>query len=144
MAKRIEIINQFKTDVEDKISTANGYQTDIITIKFGYSSFTTIEPKPGLWYWVNRDEASDDYMDDEFLRTLQFRVVGYTDDEDVLDYMNIFNFAQDIENFLRSSDWTHYEPTKLLGVDFAAGEGDQGHAQFDLTFSVAYNQDFEL
>jgi hypothetical protein len=142
--KRTEFINQFKTDVEAKISTANGYQTDIVNIKFGYVSFANMEPRPGFWYWVNRDEATEDMMDNEFYRILTFRVVGYTDDEDTTDYENVFKFAQDIENFLRSTDWTYATSTRLLGVDFSAGEVDQGHAQFDLTFSVEYYQDFDL
>jgi hypothetical protein len=143
MAKRIDIIKQFKTDLEAKLNTANGYNTDILMIRLGYASFSTIAPKPGLWYWVSLDTAEEDMMDDQFLRILNFKVVGYTEDEDIINYENILYFAEDIENFIRSTDWTHSTNTRLGNMNFAAGESDQGYAQFDLSFLVYYYQDFE-
>lgn len=146
--KRIDIIKQFKEDLETKFVKGTSYTTDLITVILGPVAFTQVDPKPGLWYWVLEDELDSQMLDDQPYRILNFRVVGYSDDEEVINYDNILNFAQDIEKFLMSEDWTYSSApnkyqTVLGNISFAAGEVDQGHAQFSLNFSVHYYQDFD-
>jgi len=141
---RSEIVKQLRKDLSNHLSLANGYKTDIVEIKFGVVSFNQFAQRPALGYWCYSDEIDEEQYEEKRLRWCNFLIYGYTDDDFQSDYENIFNFADDVEKFLYSEDWTYHESTLLGNLVCKPGETDQGRAMFELEMKVGYYQDDQL
>jgi len=140
MSERSTIIKKFKSDLEEKFSIANGYKTDLVEVRLGIVSFDQFAQRPAIGYWMYLDEKDEENYDTTRLRWLNFYLYGYTDDENMTDYEKIYDFADDIENFLMSTDWTYTDSTLLGDVIVSIGGVEEGRAMFDLTIRVAYYQ----
>lgn len=138
--QRKDIIIQFKTDLDEKFSIANGYNTDAVEVRLGIVSFDQFAQRPALGYWMYLDEKDEELYDTQRLRWLNFYIYGYTDDENMTNYERIYDFADDLEDFLYSSDWTYTDQTLLGDLIVTIGGVEEGRAMFDLIMRVAYYQ----
>ena len=142
MSTRMDIINQFKTDVVDSVKSSRGYNTDPVEVILGIINFDDIAMRPVLGYWAYSDEKDDEFMDDERRRVLNFIIYGYTDTDGLGDYEAIYNFADDIERFIMSTDWTYTDCTLLQEITITVGGSDNERCMFDLNIQVQYIQEF--
>jgi hypothetical protein len=140
MSTRSDIIKQLKTDINESMNIANGYKTDIVECRLGIVSFDQFAQRPAIGYWMYLDEKDEEHYDTTRLRWLNFYLYGYTDDENMTDYEKIYDFADDIETFLMSTDWTYTDNTLLGDVIVSIGGVEEGRAMFDLIIRVAYYQ----
>ena len=138
--QRKDIIVQFKTDVIDKLSIANGYKTDLVEVRLGIVSFDQFAQRPALGYWMYLDEKDTEHYDTTRLRWLNFYIYFYTDDENMTDYEQIYDFADDLEDFLMSSDWSYTDQSLLGDMIINIGGVEEGRAMGDLIMKVAYYQ----
>ena len=142
MSTRMDIINQVKTDLVDKVKSARGYNSDLAEVILGIVSFDDLADRPAIGYWAFSDEKDDEYLDDNRHRMLNFILYGYTNTDGLGDYNSIYELADDIERFLMGSDWTYTDCTLLQEIVVTVGGTDNERCMFDLRFSVQYLQDF--
>ena len=138
--QRKDIIQQFKKDLETSMNIAHGYKTDAVEFKLGIVSFDSFAQRPALGYWMFLDEKDEENYDTTRLRWLNFYMYGYTDDENMTDYEAIYDFADDIEDFIYSTDWTYTDQTLTGDLIVTVGGVEEGRAMFDLIIRVAYYQ----
>jgi len=141
--QRKDIIIQFKTDLDEKFSIANGYNTDLVEVVLGIVSFDQFAQRPALGYWMYLDEKDEENYNTTRLRWLNFYLYGYTDGENMTNYEKIYDFADDLEDFIMSSDWTYTNNTLLGDLIVTVGGVEEGRAMFDLIMKVAYYQGCE-
>jgi len=140
MTTRKDIIKQFKTDVESKLTLANGYNTSLVEVRLGICSFDQFAQRPALGYWMFLDEKDTENYGTTRLRWLNFYIYFYTDDENMTDYEKIYDLADDIETFIMSSHWTHTDATLLGDLIVTVGGVEEGRAMGDLVIKVGYYQ----
>lgn len=140
MSERTTITKKLKEDIETNFSIANGYNTDLREVVLGIVSFDQFSQRPSLGYWMWSDEKDTENYDETRLRWLNFYIYAYTDDEDTTDYENIYNLADDIEDFLMSDDWTYTTSTILGDVVIVIGGIEKGRAMAEVNIKVAYYQ----
>jgi len=138
----MDIINQLKTDIIENVKSTRGYNTDLSEVILGIVNFDEFTMRPALGYWAFSDEKDDEYMDDERKRILNFIIYGYIDTDGLADYDPIYNFADDIERFLMSTDWTYTDCTLLDEIVITVGGVDNERCMFDLNIQVQYVQEF--
>ena len=141
MSERNTIIKQLGTDMREKISPALGYDTAVMEVKLGIVSFDYFSQRPSIGYWMFMDTKDDEYLDDNRFRTLNFIIYGYTDTDGLDDFDSIYNFANDVEKFLYSTDWTYTDNTLLGDIVVTVGGTDNQRCMFDLTIQVKYCQE---
>jgi hypothetical protein len=142
MATRMSIINQLKTDLEDKVKSVRGYTHDLFEVNLGIYNFDYYSAYPAVAYWAYSDEKDEEYLDDNRHRLLNFLIYGYHDTDGLNDFDKIYELADDIEKFLMSTDWTHSNCTIIDETVITVGGVDNQRCMFDLRFSVQYLQDF--
>jgi len=142
MSARSDIIDAFKSDIEEKLTPGRGYNTSIMEVILGIVNFDDFSARPALGYWAFSDEKDQEFMDDNRYRILNIVIYGYTDTDGLSGYESIYNFADDVEKFLMSSDWTYTCQTMLGEIVITVGGSDNQRCMFDLTIQVSYIQDW--
>jgi len=141
MADRNTIIKKLGDDIREKISSVNGYDSDLSEVKLGIVSFDYFAQRPAIGYWMFMDTKDDEYLDDNRHRILNFIIYGYTDTDGLDGFDSIYNLANDIEKFLMSTDWTYTDCTLLGDIVVSVGGTDNQRCLFDLVIQVEYVQE---
>jgi len=141
MPTRQEIIDNTKSDIEEKLNKHYGYNTNIVSVIYGVPHPNDVNQYPALGFKMINDVILDEDLGGERERQALFVVVGYTNNVDDLSI-----FSEDVEKFLYSEDYRYGDETMLSteGVTFTAEgiSGEVGKSIFDLFFIVNYTQEF--
>lgn len=139
MANRNTILKQIKTDFE-KITVANGYNSNVKEVKSGIYSYGDIVQRPCIFYWAYKDAIEKHLMNNRISRILHIIVYGYAD----VDYNNddkIYNLADDVETLLYSTDFTNTNKTWLGDITVFVGSKKIPAAMFSIEITVQYIRD---
>lgn len=137
MSQRNIILNQLKTDMKNKISTANGYSTTPAEIRRGIHMFDDFSLKPAISFWNYRDEKYE-----ATIRQLYIYVYMYTDTDGLGDVDSIYDLADDVETFLYSTDHTNTNGTEVGDITiYEGGTSDPAClAQLEITIKYSYGR----
>ena len=140
MATRKTIIDQIKTDVENTVKSANGYNSDTVEVRIGVYDPSEFTQLPSIGFWIVEDEIIDDMMDDSILRKLNMICYMYADSDGYNSYEVLYKLFDDIEKFLYSTDWTYNSGTQLGRLIISYGGVDEQIGMGVLNFQVTYEQ----
>jgi len=111
---------QLKTDFEDKLSTSNGYNTDLIDVKHGEYLYSEVIQVPILCFIVNNDVVNPDFLDETQRRVANMVIYGYVQSTE--DHLPLFNLVEDVIKFLnKKADWTYTDDTIFGDVSYRYG-----------------------
>ena len=138
---RKTIIERIKIDVDDKLKSSSGYNSDLVDFRIGVfdSDEFTMLPSAGLW--MLEDVTEQDLMDDSIFRKLNLIIYAYVDSDGYDTYTNMYNLIADFEAFLYSDDFTYKKNTMLGNVVVTYGGTNEQIGMFVLNFSILYAQD---
>jgi hypothetical protein len=123
---RKTIIDQLKSDLETKITVANGYNSDVVEVRPSVCMWEDLQLKPALSFWAYEDEIEDHLMGGIKLRILKINVYSYTNTDGITDTNRIYDLVEDVENFLKSSDNTYRKETVMgKSVIYTGGVQDK-------------------
>lgn len=138
---RKDVLNQLKTDLEESLTLANGYNTEPVEIIYGVTTFDDVIMKPVVGFSKGLDIIEEEDCDDERERILNITVYGYANislnDNDPID-----DLVDSVEKFLYSDHWTYHDQTLLGNVTFFIGGEENDQALFILEIKVYYTQTF--
>jgi len=140
MSTRRTIIEQIKKDVEDNVSSANGYNSDIVNVRIGVYDPSEFTQLPSIGFLIIEDEIIDDMMDDSILRKLNMICYMYADSDGYDSYLVLYNLFDDIEKFLYSTDWTFNSGTQLGRLIISYGGVETQVGMGVLNFQITYEQ----
>ena len=140
MTTRKDIIEQLKTDTDNNVSVAEGYNTNIAEVRIGVYDPTEFITLPSIGYWVIEDEIIDDMMDDNVLRKLNMICYFYADSDGYDSYTTLYNLFEDIEKFLYSTDFTYSSGTQLGRLIISYGGVNEQVGMGVLNFQITYEQ----
>jgi len=140
MPDRIDIIEQIKTDIDDKISSERGYNTDLTETRIGIFDPNEFTMLPAAGIWIKEDIVEDDLMDDETFRRLNLVLYAYVESDGYDQYTDMYNLITDFEKFLYSTDFTYQKNTILGDLTLTYGGATEQVGYFILNFSILYAQ----
>jgi hypothetical protein len=113
-------LTQLNNDIKDKLSIANGYNTDLVDVKHGEVLYPEVTQVPIVCFVVNEDTTDPDYMDDTQRRVANLIIYGYIQSTE--DHKPLFDLVQDVINFLNDrDDWTYTDDTIFGSVTYRYG-----------------------
>ena len=142
MSTRNDILETLKQDIEDHISSAQGYYIDVAEVKRGIHKWQDMINKPAIAFWNYKDESEGDFGDDG-ARWLYIYLYGYTETDGMGNVDNIHKLAQSVEKFLFSSHSTYADETEIRDFIIYEGGVQDPSAQFRLEIRIAYYYDTE-
>lgn len=137
---RETILNQLKIDFLSKLTSINGYSSDLIDCVHGVADFDSIEQYPTIGYMLSTDQKREEYLDSNRDRVLGIVVYGVQEIE-YSNYSNLYSLIKDIELFLMSPNWTYTDNTELGNVEIYAGGIEKEKAYFTMEIQVFYTQE---
>lgn len=137
---RKTIIEQIKIDVDNKLNSGEGYQSDLMGFRVGVFDATEFDLLPSAGLWLLEDLLEEDLMDETTFRRLNLIIYAYVDSDGLDSYTSMYNLIDDFEKFLYSSDSTYYENTFLGNVVITYGGTNEQIGMFVLNFSILYTQ----
>lgn len=142
MATRKEILAAIKTDIEDHVDPANGYNYQPFEVIHGIVSFDDFAQKPSVGYFMVSDEKNTDYAGREDAARIMTIYVYMYADTSLGNLDPIYDFCADIEKFFYSTDWTYTDQTLLGDINIIVGGVSNDKAMGDLIIQVHYQQQF--
>jgi len=142
MAHRKDILNQLKQDLDDKLTVANGFESDLMQVVHGSPDMNDMMVFPIVGFMVDSDEVDTEYqgtntrLRDLFITVYGIQEVSMEDTESYYDLMN------DVENFFMSDYWTYKTTTTLGNMATFYGGVNDNKAYFILEIVVKYEQSF--
>jgi len=138
------ILNAIKTSLE-KITIANGYQSDIGIVKRGARSLDDMTGFfPGLTLWKEKNIRDDDYQTGS-LSILVLHVWGFCQvDAHNDNYDNLDKLVSDVEKVLTSSTHnpTYYTDVFIRDTEYYEGGPENAYGIFDMVVELKYFYDF--
>lgn len=138
------IVNSIKATLE-KITVANGYQTNIASVKRGVRSIEDFEGNlPGISLWKYRNNREDSYQPGSESRLI-LRAWGYVECEPLQDdYDALDKLVADVEKVLMSSthNSAYYTNTFINDTTFYEGGTGMNFGIFEMEFEISYFYDF--
>jgi len=141
MTDRLTILDQIEEDLNDKLKPTNGYNFQPASIKRGLHKWTDFPEKPAVCFTLVGDEPHELEEFGEGARWLRFFFYGYhvTDGMGVTD--NIQKLAQDVEDFLASTDNSFVEDTMIGNMEVLEGGVSSPLCSFIIEVSILYNRE---
>lgn len=138
MSIRNTILKQLKTDLEDTITAANGYEMDVAEVRRGIYTSEDIPDKPALAFWCYGDNVLEHLMDRKQLRVLLVHLYGFTTTDGAGDVDQIHELAEAVDTFLFSSDWTYSSSTLVGDMVIYEGGTQDPESVFSLELEIKY------
>ena len=137
---RITIVNQLKEDLENNLNIASGYSVDLVEVKSGIYLWDDFHIKPAVSIWAYKDEIEEYLMGRAKIRLLYFYIYAYSKTDGVGGTGDIYDFCEDIENFLESTHFT-YSDDVIIGDSVIYTGGSQDQASIgQIEIQVRYKQ----
>lgn len=137
---RKAIVDQLKSDLETKITVANGYKTDIVEVRPAICMWEDLQLKPAISFWAYEDDIEEHLMGGVKQRSLSIYVYSYTNTDGITDTNKIYDLVEDVEKFLKSSDNTYRKET-VIGKSVIYTGGVQDKAGIGQTeIQIKYKQ----
>lgn len=137
---RKTIVDRIKVDVDDKLKSSRGYNSDLVDFRVGVFDPTEFTMFPSAGLWMLEDIVEDDLMDNEVFRRLNLIIYAYVESDGYDTYTNMYNLITDFEQFLYSDDFTYKKNTILGNVVVTYGGTNEQIGMFVLNFSILYAQ----
>lgn len=138
---RKDVLETLKEDLNKKLSVANGYNTEIQDIRIGMYVYEDFNILPAISFYCDVDEIEDYLMGRTRVRLMNIDLWLWSKSDGISNTTGIYDFIDDIENFLTSSDFTFSEDLIMGTTEIYVG-GVQDQAQIGLIkFQVRYLQD---
>lgn len=145
MSERNDILTQLMTDL-NKIKVSRSYKTEVSKIVRGNINNIQTNTKefPAIYVWFFDDDREEEFFGGDLLRNLSVRISGvlehieYPGDRPEVD--RIHDFVDDIEDFVRSSDWTHQLKT-LVGKVQVLEYDDNNRLECRVEIMIRYVQE---
>jgi len=137
---RKTIINNLKKDLEEHLNSSEGYNTDVAEVRSGIYMWEDFKVKPAISIWAYEDEIEEYLMGRNKIRLLSIYLYAFAKTDIISNNNVIYDFMEDIENFLESSHFTYYEDV-IIGKTMVYTGGSQDQAAIGLLeIQVRYNQ----
>lgn len=140
MTERITILNQIEEDLNDKLKPTNGYNFQPASIKRGLHKWTDFPVKPAVCFTLVGDEPHELEEYGEGARWLMFFFYGYHVTDGMGKTDNIQNLAQDVEDFLASTDNTYVSDTMIGPLEVLEGGVSSPINSFILEVRILYDR----
>jgi len=138
------ILNAIKLSLE-KITIANGYQSDVAIVKRGVRTIDDmVGALPGLTIWKEKNIREDDYQTGS-MSILVLHVWGFCNvDARNDDYDNLDKLVADVEKVLTSSTHnpTYYTATFIRDTEYFEGGPEDAFGIFDIVVELKYFYNF--
>lgn len=138
MTQRRTILDQIKTDIEDKWQANRGYNYTPIAVKRGNHKWNDFDVKPVICYSMFRDENDEDSEHGALVRWINLYIYGYADTDGNGNTDVIHDLAEDCENFLNSTDFTYTNNTLIGDTEIFEGGLSNPINSFLITIKVMY------
>ena len=140
MTTRLEIVDELIADLENNLTTGNGFTTKIYEMRVGVFDPDDFTSLPSIGIWITEDDVDDDLMDDSIFRRLNMILYGYVDANEMNNYTKFYRLIEDVEKFLYSIYNRRYENTFLGKLVITYGGATEQTGMFVLNFSILYSQ----
>jgi len=110
------ILEQLKTDLEEKLNSINGYDTDVLEVKVGDFIWEDMKVRPSISILADVGEVEEKLLGNTYIRNTHILVNMYMNNAPGMkEFEDIYKFRDDVESFLfRSTDWTYQEDSVLV------------------------------
>ena len=138
MTERQDILDQILTDLQDKIKVSRGYKQQPVDIKRGMHKWNDFPIKPVVCFTMFRDEADEESESGEIMRWLSVYFYGYAETDGIGNTDQIQELAQDVENFLMSTDFSYTSKTLIADTEIKEGGVSDPVNSFLIETKIAY------
>lgn len=124
MTVRKDILDNIESDLKDKIKSTRGYNITPVAVKRGVHKWNDFPVKPVIGFTMFRDEADEEALSGEIIRWISIYFYGYAETSGLEGTGNtdqIHDLAQDMEDFLMSSDFRYTEQTLIGDTEIKEG-----------------------
>lgn len=140
---RKNIMQQIKEDLEDNLTTAQGYSVQPVVIKQGIHMWSDFEGQmPSLHFTMTSDEPYEDEYPSTYSsegpRVISIIFYGYAENDGEENSETIYQMAEDIESFLLSSHFTHADNTLLSKLELKESGVNDSVMAFNLEVRIIY------
>jgi len=137
---RKTIIDQLKTDLQEHLNVASGYNTNLVEARIGIYLWDDFKLKPSMNIWGYQDEIEEYLMGRAKIRLLSLYLYCYANTDGLTDTSQIYNFCEDVENFLESEHFT-YNADVIIGSSVIYTGGSQDKASVgQIEVQIRYKQ----
>jgi hypothetical protein len=137
---RKTILNKIKDDIVQYLTVANGYETTIQDVRVGMYIWEDFNIKPAVSFYCDVDEIEAYEMGRSKIRLMNIEMWLWNRTDGVTNTTKIYDFAEDVENFLESSDFTYSDDVVMSDTEIYTG-GVQDNAAIALVkFQIRYKQ----
>lgn len=137
MSIRNDILKQLKTDLS-KISTSRDYNTDPTEVRRGSYINEDFSIVPAISFRCY-DDRKKNLFGRTGIRWLHVYVYGYADTDGLENTDDIYELADDVEDFLYSTDWTYTDDTEVGDMIVIEGGIQDPHSTFQLEVRIKYD-----
>jgi hypothetical protein len=103
-------LTQLKKDLSEKLSTANGYNTDLADVVHGELLPSEVIQTPIVCFITEGDNPDPDFMDNTQRALANVIIYGYVQSTD--DHKPLFDLVEDLIKFIDDKDdWTYTDDT---------------------------------
>lgn len=133
------IVDQLETDLNTKFTEAALYN-DIEEVKSGIFLWEDFNLYPSISFWAYEDIVEEYLMGRSRIMLLSFHLFCYAENDGIGGVGTIYEFCENIEKFLQSSDFT-YSDDVIIGDSVIYTGGSQDRASIGrIKFQVRYNK----
>lgn len=133
------IVDKLKEDLEKKFNVANSY-SKVEEVKSGIFLWDDFLLKPAISFWAYKDMVEEYLMGRNRIMLLHFYLYCYLENDGVGGVGDIYEFSENVEKFLQSSNFT-YSDDVIIGDSVIYTGGSQDRASIcQIEFQVRYNK----
>jgi len=110
---RMEILDQIEEDLKTKIIVTRGYNHTPVEVRRGLHKWTDFNDKPVVCFTVVRDEPDELSEAGSLARWIYIEFYGLAETDGLGETDVIHEVAQDVQNFLFSTDFTYTDVTEV-------------------------------
>jgi len=137
---RKTILNQIKDDIVQYLTVPNGYETTIQDVRIGMYVWEDFNLKPAVSFFCDVDEIEEYLMGREKIRLMNIRMFLWSHTDGLSNTTKIYDFAEDVENFLESSDFTYSDDVIIGDTEVYTGGVQDNAAVALVKFQIRYKQ----
>ena len=141
MSIRNDILEQLKTDLQDKLHSSNDpYESDIAVVKRGIYFMDDLAEFPAVCFSLGEpaDELNEDIEGTEQSRYLHIYLYGYVATDGLGNHDDLHQLLYDIEYFLYN-DFTYKDGVYLGDIGISERPvGENNISMFDMRFKIHY------
>jgi len=135
------ILSQLKSDLQNKLTRDNEYDTEVMQVKVGEWLWEDMKLRPAIAIYTLPEEIEKQLFENIFIKNINIVVDLFMDNQPGLgEFEDIYKFKDDVESFIfKSSDWTYQSESQYVGPSMVYIGGDHDPVkQAVITFFVRY------